>query len=65
MCRIYVCVCARECRYLRRPEGVRSPSARITGSCEPPSVVLGTKLKSSVRAASVLSPSLHSLGLQI
>lgn len=39
MCKICAYICACECRYLRRPEeSVRFPSARVTGSCEPPSV---------------------------
>ena len=39
---VYVWIWAHECRYPERPEeGIRSPGAGITGSCEPPDVGAG------------------------
>lgn len=48
LCDMWAC----ECRYLRNAEeSARVPGARVTGACEPPSVVLGAELWSA-RAAS-------------
>ena len=54
MC-VCVCVCLHIPIHLQRPEKcVGSPGAGVEGVCELPDEVLGTKLWSSAKAASVL-----------
>lgn len=57
----YVCTCVgrwgtHECTCPRRPaEGDRSPAADVKGGCEPPGMVLGLELGTSISTASALN----------